>query len=104
MHPKLRYFFLGPKRIPSRQEYKFAMLRVEFALLIVFVSLFYVLLDMINGMYSFIPWYGVMLSIAAISVWLNRSRYYLAASLFILTTINVIIFLFADVDHPQGGV
>lgn len=104
MHHTFRKLFLGAKRIPSRQEYKFAMLRVEFALLIVFVSAFYVVLNFVNGMRSFLPWYGVMLSIAIVALLLNRRGNYLAASLFILTTVNIVIFLFADVDHPQGGV
>jgi PAS domain S-box-containing protein len=104
MHPTLRKLFLGAKRIPSRQEYKFAMLRVEFAFLIVFVSAFYIGLDIINGMLGFLPWYVVMLTIAVVSVYLNRRGHYMAASLFILIPINIVIFLFADVDHPQGGV
>ncbi len=104
MHATLRNLLLGAKRIPSRQDYKFAMLRVEFALLIVFVSAFYVGLDIINGMYRFLPWYGLMLMIAVISVYLNRRGHYTAASLFILVTVNIVVFLFADVDHPQGGV
>lgn len=104
MHPNLRKIFLGVRRIPSRQEYKFAMLRVEFALLIVFVCAFYVALDLVNGMFRFLQWYGVLLMISLVSVYLNRRGLYMASSLLILIPINIIIFLFADVDHPQGGV
>jgi PAS domain S-box-containing protein len=100
----LRKLILGSKRIPSRQDYKFAMLRAEFALLIAFVATFYVVLDIVNGMYSFLPWYGFMFTVAIVALVMNRRGRYTAASLFILTTINLIIFIFADADHPQGGV
>jgi PAS domain S-box-containing protein len=103
MHPALRNLVLGSKRIPSRQEYKFAMLRAEFAALIGLVAVFYAVLDWINGMSAFYVWYGIMLGIALVSVLLNRKGHYDAASFFILITINLIIFLFADADRPQGG-
>lgn len=100
----LRNLFLGSHRIPSRQDYKFAMLRAEFASLIAFVAVFYIVLDLANGMRSFLPWYGAMVAIAVSSLALNRRGYYALANVFILTTINFIIFIFADMDHPQGGV
>lgn len=103
MHPTIRNLVLGSKRIPSRQEYKFAMLRAEFAALIGFVAVFYTVLDWYNGMSAFYLWYGFMAGIAVIAVALNRVGRYDAASFFILVTINLIIFLFADVDRPQGG-
>ena len=100
----LRNLFLGSHRIPSRQDYKFAMLRAEFAVLIAFVAVFYIVLDLVNGMRSFLPWYGAMIAIAVSSLALNRRGKYALANVFILTTINFIIFIFADMDHPQGGV
>lgn len=45
----LRDIFIGSKRIPSRLDYKFAMLRAEFSLLMIGVSLFYIVLDYVNG-------------------------------------------------------
>lgn len=104
MHPTIRHLFLGSRRIPSRQEYKFARLRAEFAGLIALVAIFYTVLDWYNGMTAFYLWYGIMLVIAVISVLLNRAGRYDAANFFILLTINLVIFLFADVDRPQGGV
>lgn len=104
MHSTFRNLILGSKRIPSRQEYKFAMLRAEFAALIGLVAAFYTVLDWYNGMTAFFGWYGVMAGIALVSVTLNRLGRYDAASFFILITINLVIFLFADVDRPQGGV
>lgn len=103
MHPTIRNLILGSKRIPSRQEYKFAMLRAEFAGLIGLVAAFYTVLDWYNGMSAFYVWYGVMMGIAIVSVALNRVGRYDAASVFILVTINLVIYLFADVDRPQGG-
>lgn len=104
MKQAFRSLLLGSDRIPSRQEYKFAMLRGEFAILIMMVAVFYAVLDIINGMKSFLPWYGLMVAIGIAAIAMNRRGHYQAASYFILFTINTVIFLFADVDHPQGGV
>lgn len=99
-----RNLLLGSKRIPSRTEYKFAMLRMQVALLLLVVSLFYVVFDYFNGLIEFIPWYGLMAAVAIFSMVLNRRQHTHAASIIILVTINIMIFLFADVDHPIGGV
>lgn len=104
MKQALRSLLLGSDHIPSRQEYKFAMLRGEFAILIIVVATFYSVLDIINGMKAFLLWYGLMAAIGIAAIGMNRRGHYQAASYFILLTINTVIFLFADVDHPQGGV
>ena len=99
-----RNFFVGPASITSRKEFKYAMLRGQFACITCSVALFYTILDSINGVQVFIPWYGLLAGFAIVSLLLNRKKYYTAATILQLTLINSLIFLFADVDHPYGGV
>src|ERR1700716_3520214 len=94
----------GKKAEAGPHELKYAMLRGEFAIIIMMVGLFYILLDTYNGVTVFIPWYILMMVIASLAVILNRKRYYTAATFLILFIINFQIYVFADVDHPEGGV
>lgn len=99
-----RNFLVGKESITSRKEFKYAMLRGQFACIICSVALFYTILDTINGVKVFIPWYGLLAGLALVSLFLNRKKYYTAATILQLILINSLIFLFADVDHPYGGV
>lgn len=99
-----RDFLVGKSIIPSRSDFKYAMLRSQFAGIIVAVGIFYIILDSYNGVSVFIPFYFFMIAGGLISFILNRQRKYIAATLVQLTLINFLIFIFADVDHPYGGV
>jgi PAS domain S-box-containing protein len=99
-----RNLLVGKESIPSRAEFKYAMLRGQFACIICVIAVFYVLLDTFNGVSVFIPWYSLLGGLAIISLLLNRNRFYLAATILQLALLNVLIFIFADVDHPFGGV
>lgn len=99
-----RNFLVGKEIITSRKEFKYAMLRGQFACIICSVALFYTILDSINNVKVFIPWYGLLAGLAFTSLLLNRKKYYTAATILQLILINSLIFLFADVDHPYGGV
>lgn len=99
-----RNLLVGEDNIPSRAEFKYAMLRGQFACIICAVALFYAILDSFNKVFVFIPWYSLLAGLAITSLLLNRNRYYLAATILQLALLNVLIFLFADVDHPYGGV
>jgi PAS domain S-box-containing protein len=99
-----RNLLVGKESIPSRTEFKYAMLRGQFACLICVVAVFYILLDSFNGISVFISWYCLLGGLAIISLLLNRNRFYLAATILQLALLNTLIFLFADVDHPYGGV
>jgi signal transduction histidine kinase len=94
----------GKKPVKSRQEFKYAMLRGEFALIIATVGIFYSILDSSNGVVVFLPLYAIMIAMSGLSIILNRYRYYTTATILILIVINFLIYLFADVDHPNGGV
>jgi len=99
-----RDLLVGKEGISSRKEFKYAMLRGQFACIIVAVPLFYTLLDTLNGVTVFIPWYALLAGVALITLLLNRKKYYTAATILQLILINSLIYLFADVDHPDGGV
>ncbi len=99
-----RDFLVGKEEITSRTEFKYAMLRGQFACIICSIAIFYTGLDSYNGVYVFLPWYGVLGGIALLTLVLNRKKYYIVASVLQLILINALVYLFADVDHPYGGV
>ena len=100
----MRNLLLGKGHIPDRRTYKYAMLRGQFAMLAILVALFYVGLDTYNGVSVFVPYYLVMVAISGLSLYLNRTGQYQVSTLLLVTMLNTVIFLFADVDHPFGGV
>ena len=104
MKRPLRNLLLSKPEFHAAWITSFAMLRGEFALLIVSIALFYIILDSYNNVKVFIPWYLLLIALAIGAIYLNRNQHYLSASLAILITINSLVFLFADVDHPYGGV
>lgn len=99
-----RNLLVGKDHIPSRLEFKYALLRGQFAVIIFAIGLFYTILDPINNVYSFIPGYLLMIAIAVIIVLLNRRKRYNTASILLLLFVNAVVFLFCTVDHPNGGV
>lgn len=99
-----RNLLVGKESIPSRAEFKYAMLRGQFACIICSVAVFYSVLDTINDISAFLPWYSLLAALAIISLLFNRNRFYLAATILQLALLNTLIFFFADVDHPYGGV
>ena len=99
-----RNILVGKDYISSRREYKYALLRGQFAIIIFVVAIFYGILDTINNVEIFIPWYGLMIVISILVIVLNRAKLYTSATIFLLTLINSLIFIFADADHPNGGV
>lgn len=103
-HSWLRNLLIGREYIPSRRVFKYAYLRGQFGLIIIAIDVFYIILDFINGVNVFLPWYVVMALVAFVAILANRNRRYNAASAIILVLINLMVFLFADVDHPHGGV
>ena len=95
---------VGTDFIPSRIEFKYALLRGQFAVIIFAVGLFYTVLDPIHNVHDFIPGYVIMMAMAVVIIVLNRRKLYNVASITLLCFINIIVFLFCTTDHPQGGV
>lgn len=99
-----RDLLVGKDRIPSRLEFKYALLRGQFAVIIFSIGVFYTVLDPINNVYSFIPGYLLMMLVAVIIVFLNRKKFYNISSILLLLFSNAIVFFYCTVDHPHGGV
>lgn len=99
-----RDLLVGKDFIPSRLEFKYALLRGQFAVIIFSIGAFYTFFDPLNNVYTFIPWYGLMMLLAAVIIWLNRKKLYNISSIILLTFANVVVFFFSSVDHPHGGV
>ncbi|MBX2899601.1 MAG: PAS domain-containing sensor histidine kinase [Cyclobacteriaceae bacterium] len=99
-----RDFLVGKTDIPSRTDFKYAMLRSQFAAITLFVAAFYIVLDTINGVRVFIPFYLVLAAGGLVSFLLNRYRFFVAASITQMLLINGLVLIFSDVDHPYGGV
>ncbi|MBX2897223.1 MAG: PAS domain-containing sensor histidine kinase [Cyclobacteriaceae bacterium] len=99
-----RDFLVGKKLIPSHTDFKYAMLRSQFAGIILTVAVFYIILDSSNGVTVFIPLYGLLIVGGLTSFILNRQQNYIAATLTQLIMLNFLVLIFADVDHPYGGV
>jgi PAS domain-containing protein len=95
---------VGREYIKSRKEFKYAMLRGEFGLVVIGVSIFYAALDIFNGIDIFISWYAVLAFTGFISIVLNRYRHYNLATILLLVLTNALVYFFADIDHPHGGV
>ncbi len=100
----MRKIVLGSQPRLPRLEYKHAMLRGEFALIILAVGTFYICLDSFNGVSTFLPWYVLMIGLSVIAMAFNRWRRYALSNTVILFIVNFLVFLFADVDHSSGGV
>lgn len=99
-----RDLLVGRDFIPSRLEFKYALLRGQFAVIIFLIGAFYCVLDPVNGVYSFLPGYLLMITMAIIIVVLNRQHYYNTSSFILLTFVNAMVFVFCTNDHPYGGV
>lgn len=100
----LRNLLVGEKHISSLMEFKYAMLRGEYALIMTAACLFYIILDTVNGVNEFIPFYICGIISGLLIIHLNRIEQYKWSTAVLLLTANTIVFLFADADHPSGGV
>ncbi|MBS1979309.1 MAG: PAS domain-containing protein [Bacteroidetes bacterium] len=100
----LRNLLVGEKNISSLMEFKYAMLRGEYALIMLLACIFYIILDSVNGVFEFIPFYVSAIVSGLLIVHLNRIEHYKWSTAVLLLTANTVVFLFADADHPSGGV
>jgi len=99
----LRDLLIGKEWIPSRGEYKESLLRAQFGVLIGTICLLYIVFDSINGMWAFIPFYILGITMAVVIVVMNRYRKSTAASIVILSFSNILVYLFAAIDSPLSG-
>jgi PAS domain S-box-containing protein len=99
----IRELIVGKEFIADRKTYKYAMLRGYFNFILLFIALFYIVLDSSNGVFFFIPWYLGMVVVAVVGLVINRRRYYPLANSLMIVFSNIIVFIFADADSPMDG-
>lgn len=90
--------------IPSRVDYRNAILRSQLAIITFVVSLGYVFIDVYHGVKGNEPYYIAVAMMAAITVVLNRFQKYRLATILFLLAINFFIFYFSVIDPFGSGV
>ena len=100
----LNKFLVGNNRINSHIDYKQAVLRGQLSILLGAVSLFYLIFDPINGLYTYMPFYTGAMAVSVAVIYLNRIRRHTTASIVLLTFTNLFVFLVADASRPDSGV
>ena len=100
-----RDFMLGRELyIPSRVDYKNALLRSHFAVITMAVSLVYIFIDRYHGVYGSEPYYALVVLLAIITLVLNRFHKFKFATFLFLSLINIFIFYFSAIDPFESGV
>lgn len=100
-----RDFIIGKNRfIALRSDFKSALLRGQLAFLGFVAGAVYITRDILNDMYPNIPVYVVFVAIMVLSFFTNRAGMYFLTNVVLLTTTNVVIYLFAASDPGKGGV
>lgn len=100
----IRAILLGKERIESRVVYKNALLRAQLALLSGAICSIYIVIDLLNGIQAYIPLYMAGIAMSALVIQLNRKKHYLLASVILLITANMLVFLLAKLGASEGGV
>ena len=95
---------VGPRWIENRIEYKQAVLRGQLSLLLGVVSVFYLIIDPLNGIITYVPIYIGGLITAFLVIYLNRLRRFISSSLFLILICNAMVFTVADASSPSSGV
>ena len=88
--------------IPSRVDYKNAILRSQLAIITFLVAICYVFVDIYYGITGNEPYYLGVAMLALVTVILNRFRQYRLATVVFLLSINFFIFYFS-VNDPFGS-
>ena len=99
----MRDFFLGKELIDSRTEYKYAMLRAQLGTLLGAICFIYIFIDLLNGVLVYMPWYIGAIIASGLVIYFNRKRGYLLASVILLISANMLVFLIATLEASQGG-
>ena len=99
-----RKFLVGSTEIKSSADYKTALARGRIALISFFVGLAFIISDSVYGIYGHYWLYSILCAASLSTILLNQRQMYLSANAVFLTTVNIIVFLFADNDHGRNGV
>ena len=79
------------------------MLRAQLGMLLGSICFIYIFIDLINGMYFYMPWYIGAIIASALIIYFNRKRKYLISSIIFLLSGNMLVFLIASLEDSQGG-
>lgn len=90
--------------IPSRIDYRNAILRSQLAIITFVVAIGYVFIDIYHGVKGNEPYYLAVGIMALITVVLNRFQKYRLATILFLLAINFFIFYFSVIDPYSSGV
>ncbi|HEX8040789.1 MAG TPA: ATP-binding protein [Chryseosolibacter sp.] len=90
--------------IPSRVDYRNAILRSQLAIITFIVAVGYVFIDVYHGVRGNEPYYLAVAMLAVITVVLNRFQKYKLATILFLLSINFFIFYFSVIDPFGSGV
>lgn len=90
--------------IPSRVDYRNAILRSQLAIITFLVAIGYVFIDVYHGVRGNEPYYLAVGTMAVITVVLNRFQKYRLATMLFLLAINFFIFYFSVIDPFGSGV
>ena len=90
--------------IPSRVEFKNALLRSHFALITMAVSIVYIFIDRYYGIFGSELYYGLVVALAITTLVLNRLHKFKIATLLFISLINLFIFYFSVIDPFESGV
>lgn len=102
---KFRDLVLGSNVfIPSRVDYRNAILRSQLAIITFVVAVGYVFIDVYHGVRGNEPYYMAVAMLAVITVVLNRFQKYKLATILFLLSINFFIFYFSVIDPFGSGV
>ncbi|MEQ9413931.1 MAG: ATP-binding protein, partial [Cyclobacteriaceae bacterium] len=91
-------------RIPSRTEYKNALLRSHFAFITIGVAILYFIIDEYHDLHGSEPYYLLVAGLAFVTLILNRFHLFKAATFLFLSLINLSIFYFSAIDPFESGV
>ena len=90
--------------IPSRVDYRNAILRSQLAIITFVVAICYVFIDIYHGISGNEPYYLAVAMLAVVTVVLNRFQKYRLATVIFLLSINFFIFYFSIIDPFGSGV
>ena len=90
--------------IPSRVDYRNAILRSQLAIITFVVAICYVFIDIYHGLRGNEPYYLAVAMLAVVTVVLNRFQKYRLATVIFLLSINFFIFYFSIIDPFGSGV
>jgi signal transduction histidine kinase len=90
--------------IPSRVDYRNAILRSQLAIITFIVAIGYLFVDIYHGVTGSEPYYIGVSMLALITVVLNRFQKYRLATILFLLSINFFIFYFSVIDPFGSGV